>query len=173
MSVSTNQIPSFLSCVVRITQQPTQYDIRKTLYELGYPFVGELAGLIKKQNPVYICHHLLSVNPKNPPVPSMAFSGGLAGLAEGTTAEGHENQDQQSNNQNHLTYRITNSLHHVSLLSDRAGLYYLGGTKHTLANQLYKLPELLSKKNVPKWVRKYAKKKDFYVVPGNDCVIKL
>lgn len=30
-----------------------------------------------------------------------------------------------------------------------------------IINQLYKLPELLSMKNVPKWVRKYAKKKEF------------
>lgn len=62
----------------------------------------------------------------------MSFSGGLAGLAEGTTAEGRESQNQQSNNQNYFTYRIRNSLHHVSLLSARANLYYLGGTKYTL-----------------------------------------
>ena len=30
-----------------------------------------------------------------------------------------------------------------------------------ITNQLYKLPELLSTKNVPKWVRKYVKKKGF------------
>ena len=135
--------------------------IRYTQYELRYPSISEFAGLVKQQNLIYVCHHFLLIDSDNALMSSMAFSGGLAGLAEGTTAEGHENHDQQSNNQNHFTYRIRNSLHHVSLLSDRAGLYYLGGTKHTLANQLYKLPELLSTKNVPKWVRKYAKKKGF------------
>jgi hypothetical protein len=33
-----------------------------------------------------------------------------------------------------------------------------------IINQLYKLPELLSTKNVPKWVRKYTKNKGF-----SDC----
>ena len=62
----------------------------------------------------------------------MAFGGGFAGLAEGTTAEGYENQDQQSNNQNHFTYGNRNALHHFSLLSARASLYYLGDTKYAL-----------------------------------------
>ena len=60
----------------------------------------------------------------------MAFSGGLAGLAECATAEGRENQDQQYNRQNHFTYR--NTLHHFSLLLTRASFYYPGSTKRTL-----------------------------------------
>jgi hypothetical protein len=63
---------------------------------------------------------------------SMAFSGGLAGLAEGTTTEGHENRNQNSNNQNYFTYRNGNTLHHFSLLSARAIFYYPGSKKRTL-----------------------------------------
>ncbi|MFC1793056.1 hypothetical protein ACFL3Q_05665 [Planctomycetota bacterium] len=38
-----------------------------------------------------------------------------------------------------------------------------------ITNQLYKLPELLSTKNVTKWVRKYIKKEGFYVLnSGNN-----
>jgi len=95
--------------------QYTQYDIRKTQYELWYPFVGEFAGLIKKQNHVNVGHHLLMINTKNTPVPSIPFSSRLTQLLPGTTAEGQENQGHQNNTQNHLTYGNRNASHHFSL----------------------------------------------------------
>ncbi len=59
-------------------------------YELRYSFIGESAGLVEHQNRVDIRHHFLLINSGNALMSSMAFSGGLAGLAE-ATAEGHEN----------------------------------------------------------------------------------
>ena len=53
-----------------------------TQYELRYPFFGEFAGLVKHQHRIYIRHHLLLIYPCRTLMPSMAFGGGLAGLAE-------------------------------------------------------------------------------------------
>ena len=67
-------------------------------HELRYPFIGEFAGPVKQQSFIYVGHHLLLIDSDNSIMSSAAFGGGLAWLAEGTTAEGHENQNQQSNN---------------------------------------------------------------------------
>jgi hypothetical protein len=69
--------------------------IRYARYELRYPFIGEFAGLVKQQSLVYVRHHFLLINSDDALMSSIAFSGGLAGLA-GAAAEGHENQNQQS-----------------------------------------------------------------------------
>ena len=58
--------------------------------KLRYPFIAESAWLVKQQHRVYIRHHLLLINSGNTLMSSIAFSGGLAGLA-GATAEGYEN----------------------------------------------------------------------------------
>ena len=73
------------------------YSIRYKQYELWYPFISEFAGLVKQQSLIYVLHQSLLINSGNALMSSMAFSGGLAGLAE-ATAEGYENQNQQSNN---------------------------------------------------------------------------
>jgi len=64
---------------------------------LRYPFIGESAGLVKHQHRIYISHHFLLINPGYALVSSMSFGGGLAGLAEGAAAEGHENQNRKYN----------------------------------------------------------------------------
>ena len=71
--------------------------MRYTRYELRYPFIGEFAGLVDQQGLVYVRHQFLLINSGNAQMSSMAFSGGLADLAE-ATAEGYENQNQQSSN---------------------------------------------------------------------------
>ena len=98
-----------------------------TQYELRYPSIGEFAGLVNQQSLIYVLHQFLLINSGNSLMSSMAFSGGLAGLAECATAEGRENQDQQYNRQNHFTYR--NTLHHFSLLSARASFLLFGQQK--------------------------------------------
>ena len=117
------------------------YSIQYKRYELRYPFIGEFAGLVKQQSLIYVRHHFLLINSDNSQMSSTAFSRRLAGLA-GATAEGHESKNQQSNSQNHLTYRTGNALHHFSLLWAIASFYCPGITKHTLDfNQLYMLSE--------------------------------
>jgi hypothetical protein len=64
---------------------------------LRYPFIGESAWPVKHQHRVYIRHHFLLIDSGCTLMSSMAFGGGLAGLAEGIAAEGHENQNQQDN----------------------------------------------------------------------------
>ena len=64
---------------------------------LRYPFIGESAGLIEHQHRIYISHHFLLINPGYALMSSMSFGGGLAGLAKGTAAEGHDNQNRQYN----------------------------------------------------------------------------
>jgi hypothetical protein len=64
---------------------------------LRYPFIGESAGLVEHQHRIYIRHYLLLINPGHALMSSMTFGDGLAGLAGGTAAEGHENQKQQYN----------------------------------------------------------------------------
>jgi hypothetical protein len=65
----------------------------------GYPFVGELAGLIKKQKRVQVCHQLLSLNTKIALMPSASFSSGLSHLFVRTAAAGQENKNKQNNSQ--------------------------------------------------------------------------
>jgi hypothetical protein len=71
--------------------------IRQTQYELWYPFISKPAWSVKHQHRVYIRHHQLLIDSDCAQMPSMAFGGGLAGLAQGATAEGHENQNKQDN----------------------------------------------------------------------------
>src|SRR4030042_1030960 len=104
MSVSTNQILLLPSCAISdlyYIKKGQIYTIRYTQYELRYPFIGEFAGLVKHQHRIYIRHHLLLINSNHALMSSMTFGNGLAGLAE-ATAEGHENENQQYNRQNHL-----------------------------------------------------------------------
>ena len=67
---------------------------------LRNPFVGESAWPIKHQHHVYIRHYLLLVNSCRALMPSMAFGGGLTGLAEGAATEGRENQNKQNHSEN-------------------------------------------------------------------------
>ena len=97
MSVSTNHIPLFSPCAIRDAYRIKADTMQYTQYELWYPFFGEFAGLVKQQNLIYVRHHFLLIYSGNALMPSMAFSGGLAGLAE-AAAEGYEYQSQQSNN---------------------------------------------------------------------------
>jgi hypothetical protein len=112
MSVSTNQILLLPSCA--ISDSYYLYEKAKyTQYELRYPFIGEFAGLVKHKHRIYIRHHLLLINSNHALVSSMAFGNGFAGLTE-ATAEGHKNENQQYNRQNHLIYTNRNALHHFS-----------------------------------------------------------
>ena len=74
-------------CVKTNATQYTQYDIRKTQYELWYPFVGEFARLIKEHSPVYVSHHLLPINANNALMPSISFGPGLTRLVPKTTTK--------------------------------------------------------------------------------------
>jgi hypothetical protein len=78
------------------------YDERNS--KLRYPFFSESAWPVKYQNRVYIRYRFLLINSGRALMPSMAFGGGLTGLAKGIATKGHEKKDQRSNNQNHFTY---------------------------------------------------------------------
>jgi len=91
---------------MRIASTLTQYDIRKTQYQLRYPFIGELTGLVKEQCSIYVRHQLRLIDAEDTLVPSTAFGGGLAELLAGA-AQRQENQNAKNNSQNHLTDKIT------------------------------------------------------------------
>ena len=61
------------------------YAIQDEQYESGYSFICEFAGLVDHQRFVYILHQFLLVNSGDALMSSVAFGGGLAGLA-GTAA---------------------------------------------------------------------------------------
>jgi len=111
------------------------------LYISGYSFICELARLIQKQNPVYVCHHPLLINTKIALVPSMPLSHGLARLLE-RTARGQENQSTQEDSQNHFTDKKRSIFHHFSLFYNLTSqLYfsynrlYTGQPAHSLFEQ--------------------------------------
>jgi hypothetical protein len=81
------------------------------LYISGYSSICELARLIQKQNPVYVCHHPLLINTKIALVPSMPLSHCLARLL-GRTAEGYKDQSTQEDKQNHFTGKKISFFHH-------------------------------------------------------------
>jgi len=71
----------------------------------GYPFIRQLAWLVKQQSPIHIFHELLLVNAKVPQMPSMTLGHSLAGL--GATAA-----DKEQNNQDNTQYRQNKSIFH-------------------------------------------------------------
>ena len=77
--------------MLRKNQVGAMYSIRYMQHELRYPLIGEFAGFIEQQSLIYIGHHFLLIDSGNSIMPSTAFCSSLAGLAEGITAEGHEN----------------------------------------------------------------------------------
>jgi hypothetical protein len=93
MSVSTNQIPVFLLCamIYLAEKQTIVYAIPYKRYELRYSFISEFAGLVEHQSLINVGHHFLLIDSGNSIMSSAAFGGGLTGLAEGATAERHEN----------------------------------------------------------------------------------
>ena len=54
------------------------------LYISGYSSICESAWPIQKQNPVYVCHHLLLIKTKIALVPSIPLSHSLSRLLERT-----------------------------------------------------------------------------------------
>ena len=72
-------------------------------HELRYPSVSEFAGLVKKEELVYVRHHLLTIDAENSPVSSTAFRHRLAGLVAGTAAAGQKNQGIQEGNKRNKT----------------------------------------------------------------------
>jgi len=53
----------------------------------GHSQVGEPAGLVKEQDSVYVCHHLLLIDAQDPVVSSTPFRGGLAWLVAAAAAK--------------------------------------------------------------------------------------
>lgn len=72
-------------------------------HKLRYPSVSEFTGLIKKQELVYVRHHLLTVDAENSPVPSTAFRGRLARLVAGTATKRQKNQNIQDGGKSNKT----------------------------------------------------------------------
>jgi len=98
-----------------------------------YSLIGEFAGLIKEQNHVDICHHLLTIDPEIALMPSASFCCRLAQLL-GCTAAGQKNQSTQNNRQNHLTYKNRNAFHHFPFSS--AGTFIVRTARNTTHSKL-------------------------------------
>lgn len=97
----------------------------------GYSFVSELAGLIKKQKRVQVCHQLLPLNTLIALMPSASFSSGLTHLFVRTAAAGQENKNKQNNSQNHLAHKKRNAFHLFFLfeITFTCAIAGAGGTK--------------------------------------------
>jgi hypothetical protein len=75
----------------------------------GYPFIGEPAGLIEEQEPVYVGHKLGLIDAEDAVVSSTALSGSFTELLAGA-AKRQETQDTDDKGQKYFANRTTS--HH-------------------------------------------------------------
>ncbi len=131
-------------------------------YELGYSFIGEFAGLVNQQHCVYIRHQFLLINPGNTLMPLWPSAAVSPGWLNELQPKGMKTKTNKATTKTTVHIEIE-TLFIMSPCYRPEPLFIIRVGQNTplITSQLYKLPELLSTKNVTKWVRKYVKKKGF------------
>jgi len=128
MSVSTNQIPLLYGIarrfflVLKCDKRRSWSFVRETSNQraLLYPFVGEFARFVTKQDPIYVSGQVLLINSKIPQMSYIAFSRGFSWLGpKFSTAIRAEDQSTEHDTQNHQNKSV---FHHFSLFETETKL---------------------------------------------------